>query len=316
LVIMNANNYQPTSINNKMKKSKKYLPYILLAFGLLCIGWSAVFVKLADVSGLVSGFYRMFIGAISIMPLWLLRHKSWKIDAGSFRIAVLCGVLFACDIALWNTSIMLSKAAIATLLANMAPVWVGLGSYFILKEKAGRNFWIGCIISIIGVSLITGITSISASMFSWGAILAIMASFFYAAYLLITPRVRGKVDTISFTAVSMIASSVVLLIFCMVSESKLTGYSTKSWMALAGLGFVSQFLGWIAINWALAYINSTTASVTLLSQSIVTAIIAIPVLGETLSFIEIIGAIVVLTGIFLVIKKQKASKTEILPEYE
>jgi len=79
---------------------------------------------------------------------------------------------------------------------------------------------------------------------------------------------------------------------------------------------ISQLGGWLAINWSLGYIKSTVASVTLLSQSVVTAIIAVPVLGEILDWNEVIGAVIVLFGIFLVNRKQNIKKTTIEPEYD
>ena len=88
--------------------------------GLLCISWSAIFVKLANVSGFASAFYRMAIASVVVLPLWLSCKKS-GLDAKAIKTAIVCGCFFACDIAMWNTSILLSKAAISTLLANLAP---------------------------------------------------------------------------------------------------------------------------------------------------------------------------------------------------
>lgn len=276
--------------------------YIMLLLGILCIAWSAIFVKLADVSGLGSAFYRMFIGTLGIIPLWLLNRKPIN-DWRSVKIAIICGVFFGCDISLWNTSILLSKAAIATLLANLAPVWVGLGAIFLLKEKPKRIFWFGTLISLVGVSIIIGIGNIYNTSFGTGNYLALAASVFYGAYLLTTRKGRSTLDTISFTMISMITSSFIILIFCMIAGTELTGYSAKSWLSLAGLGLISQLGGWLAINYTLKYIHPTIASVSLLSQSVFTAILSVPILGEFLKPIEITGAFFVLLGIYLVSQK-------------
>jgi drug/metabolite transporter (DMT)-like permease len=284
------------------KEHTIWFRYIILLFGILCIAWSAIFVKLANVSGLGSGFYRMFIGTLGIIPIWLLYRKPIT-DWPSVKIAIICGVFFGCDISLWNTSILLSKAAIATLLANLAPVWVGLGAIFLLKEKPKNIFWIGTLISLFGVSLIIGITNIYSTSFGLGNYLSLAASVFYGAYLLTTRKGRSSLDTISFTMISMITSSAVILIFCLIAGTQLTGFSTKSWYSLIGLGLISQLGGWLAINYTLKYIKPTIASVSLLSQSVFTALISIPVLNEYLRPIEIAGAFFVLLGIYLVNKK-------------
>ena len=289
--------------------------YLILFLGILCISWSAIFVKLADVPGISSAFYRMFIGFLGVLPIWFLRRKSVR-DKKSVKIAVLCGVIFACDIAVWNISILLTKAAISTLIANLAPVWVGIGAIIFLKEKPGRIFWIGTAIALFGVTVIVGIDQIYNSQLNAGHFLAILASLFYSFYLLIMRKGRLHLDTVTFTTISMLSSSVVLFFISIFTGTQLSGFSIQAWEALIGLGLISQLGGWLAINYAMAYMPPTIASVSLLNQSVFTAIIAIPVLGEKLTKIEIFGAMIVLSGIFLVNKKMFKRKVAVQQEYD
>jgi len=289
--------------------------YLILFLGILCISWSAIFVKLADVSGLSSAFYRMFIGFLGVLPIWFLRRRSVR-DKKSVRIAVLCGVIFACDIGVWNISILLTKAAISTLIANLAPVWVGIGAIIFLKEKPGRIFWMGTAIALFGVTVIVGIDQIYNSQLNAGHFLAILASLFYSFYLLIMRKGRLHLDTVTFTTISMLSSSVVLFFISIFTGTQLSGFSIQSWEALIGLGLISQLGGWLAINYAMAYMPPTIASVSLLSQSVFTALIAIPVLGEKLTTVEILGAAIVLAGIFLVNKKMFKRKVAVQQEYD
>jgi len=301
-----------------MIQAKRHNPiwfyYVVLFAGIVCIGWSAVFVKLSAVDGLSSAFYRMFFGFVGVIPIWLFRRKNIS-DWTSVKFALISGLIFAFDIAVWNISILLTKASISTLLANLAPVWVGIGSIIFLREQPGRLFWIGTTVSLIGVSLIVGIEKITAAALNTGHILAVVASLFYATYLLVMRKGRVSLDTVSFTAISMFASSLLLFGICFFTSTPLTGFTTEAWGSLIGLGLISQLGGWLAINYALGYIKSTTASVALLAQTIVTAVIALFLLGETLSLIEIVGMIIVLLGIYLVTRKKLMPKTKIDPEY-
>jgi len=286
----------------KMHKDHPWVHYILLLFGVLCISWSAILVKIANISGFGSGFYRLFIGTLGIIPVWLYFKKPIT-DRQGVKIAIICGILFACDIALWNTSIMLSKATISTLLANLAPVWVGFGAMLFMKEKPTRIFWIGTAISIFGVTIIIGINQILEANLNFGNVLAIIASMFYGAYLLTVRKGRISLDTFSFTTISMISSTVVLGLICLFTSTPLWGFSHTTWLALITLGLVPQLLGWLAINQALGHIRPTIASVSLLSQTVFTAIFSVLILGEILTLHEIGGAVVVLVGIYLVNRK-------------
>ena len=287
----------------KLHKDHPWVHYLLLLFGILCISWSAILVKIADISGFGSGFYRLLIGTIGIIPVWLYFKKPIT-DRYGVKIAIICGILFACDIALWNTSIMLSKATISTLLANLAPVWVGIGSLLFMKEKPSRIFWIGTFISILGVTIIIGLNQVLQANLNFGNVLAIIASMFYGAYLITVRKGRNTLDTFSFTTISMIASTVVLGFICLVTSTPLWGFSTTTWLALGTLGIVPQLLGWLAINHALGHIKPTAASVTMLSQTAFTAIFSVLILGEILTIHEIGGALVVLVGIYLVNKRK------------
>lgn len=283
----------------KIHKDHAWIHYVLLIVGVLCISWSAILVKIAGISGFGSAFYRMFFGMVGIIPVWLYFKKPIT-DIKGVKVAIVCGIIFACDISLWNTSIMLSKASISTLLANLAPVWVGLGSILFLKQKPNRIFWIGTAISIFGVSIIIGIQQVIGANLNLGNMLAIGASMFYGAYLITVRKGRSSLDTFSFTAISMLSSTVVLGLICLFTSTPLWGFSTGSWAALITLGLVPQLLGWLLINQALGHIPPTIASVSLLSQSVFTALFSIPVLGEMLLLHEVVGAVVVLAGIYLV----------------
>ena len=286
----------------KMHKDHPWIHYLLLLFGILCISWSAILVKLADISGFGSGFYRLLIGTIGIIPIWLY-YKKPITDSKGVKVAIICGILFACDIALWNTSIMLSKATISTLLANLAPVWVGIGALLFMKEKPTKIFWIGTAIAILGVTIIIGINEVLEANLNFGNILAIIASMFYGAYLMTVRKGRNSLDTFSFTTISMISSTVVLGLICLFTSTPLWGFSTTTWLALGTLGLVPQLLGWLAINQALGHISPTVASVSLLSQTVFTAIFSVLILSEVLTVHEIGGAVVVLVGIYLVNRK-------------
>ena len=58
-------------------QKKVLLSYVALGIGVVCIGLSAIFVKIAGAPGAVSAFYRALIAGIVIVPwgmLWQVKR--------------------------------------------------------------------------------------------------------------------------------------------------------------------------------------------------------------------------------------------------
>lgn len=279
--------------------SQRLLAYGALAIGVVCIGWSAIFVKFAGIPGPASAFYRMLISGLVLIPWRLLRKGSWPSQSGLLLILA-GGTCYALDLALWNSSILLTTAAMATLLANNAPLWVGLGTLFIFREKLSRKYWLGLFISLSGMIILMGFAAWRQLRFNTGELLAIGASVAYAGYMLTTQRARVHTDTLTFMAISALTSILVLGVLNLAMGIPLTGYSGKAWAALAGMGLISQLGGWLAINYALGHLRAAPVSVSLLGQAVVTTLLAMPLLGEFPARHQLAGGLLVLAGIFFV----------------
>lgn len=281
--------------------------YAALVLAVGGITWSAIFVRWAGAPGPVSAFYRVLIAAAVLVP-WRLavsptpRTASASGPRGARWIAVAGGVFFALDLALWNTAVMQTQAAVASLLGNLTPVFVALLSWVVLARRPPRPFWAGLVLSLIGCSL-TVRTHLAADVGPGtlaGDALAIAASSFFAAYLLTTERIRAAMDTLTFNTLAIAGSVVTLGVICAWRGLPLVGYPPRTWLALAGLGLVSQLGAYYALVYALGHLPATVTSVSLLAQVPGTAILAALLLGEPLSASQIAGTAIVLAGIFIV----------------
>ena len=281
--------------------------YAALAVGVFCIGTSAIFVKLAGVPGVVSAFYRVFIALLALLPLGWVQREQVHLNHRAWGLIALSSLFFTGDLVLWNTSILLTTAATATLLANNAPLWVGLGALLIFRERLPLVYWIGLLVALAGMTVIVGGDALSELRFNLGDLLAIAASFLYAGYMLTTQKARRHFNTLSLNLLTMATCSLILLPLTVLSGTSLAGFSLQVWLALLGLGLVPQFLGWLAINYALGHLPAARVSVTLLGQSAVTAILGVLLLGEALSPAVLVGGTLVLTGIYLVNQRRQAS---------
>jgi len=298
-----------TRLDAALARRAAWLPYAALLVGPVCIAWAAVFVRWAGVPGASSAFYRLAIAAAVLLP-WQARRLREPLRSArrACVLAAVAGAFFALDLAFWNSGLLFTTAANATLLANTAPVWVGVGTLLLFRERLRGWFWAGMALALAGATLILGGDLIhpSAAVMAahpqapLGDALALIAAVFYGLYLLVAGRVRATLDTRTTMALATTAGAVVMLAGALVLGQPLGGFSPQSWLALLGLGFVSQLGGVLAINYALGHFRATVVSVTLLLQPVLVALLAALLLGEALSWEMVLGGAFVLGGIYLV----------------
>jgi drug/metabolite transporter (DMT)-like permease len=279
-------------------------PKASLIIGIICISFSPIFVKLSVAPAITSGFYRIFFAWIFLAPYCIV-NAQLKIDRKDLLVALLGGVVFGADIAVWNLSLMKISATISTLIANLAPLWVGLLSFLILRKKSGASFWIGTWIAIFGMVILVGYQQIFHLQFNVGLILALIASLFYAIYIMITKGILQKITTVTFMFYNMLSASVFLFLISLFQHNEMLAFPTSTWLYLLGMGLICQLAGWITINYSLNYLDATKVSVALLSQTVIAGIWAMMLLGEKLEFKEIAGSIIVLAGIAITFLKRR-----------
>jgi drug/metabolite transporter (DMT)-like permease len=278
-------------------------PKASLIIGIICISFSPIFVKLAVAPPVTSGFYRIFMAWVVLAPYCIFKGRL-RISYNDLAIAVLGGVVFGADIAIWNLSLLKISATVSTLVANLAPLWVGLLSFLILRKKSGLLFWVGTWIAIFGMVILVGYHNILHLQFNIGLVYALIASLFYAIYIMITKGILRRISTLTFMFYNMLGASIFLLLICWYQGYQLVNFPVNTWLCLLGMGLLCQLAGWITINYSLNFLQATRVSVALLSQTVIAGFWAMLFLSEKLEFKEIAGSIIVLAGIAVTFLKK------------
>ena len=280
-------------------------PYLALTGGILCIAWSAIFVRWTNIPGPASAFYRMLIPALVLAPTWFIGPRFPRVNRKTLLVIAVGGLFFALDLAFFNTSILQTSAANATLLGNNTPVFVGLFSWLIFRQRPSTPFWIGLLLAMAGCAVIVWGDLARHFKLGWGDAMALAASACFAVYMLATERVRMTTSTLAFLRLAMISSALSLLLINVVLGISLRVPPGHSWAALFGLGLISQLGGYLALTYALGHLPATAASISLLTQGPLTALLAALFLGEPLAGSQILGGALVLAGVGLANRKMR-----------
>jgi drug/metabolite transporter (DMT)-like permease len=270
--------------------------------GIICLSFSAMFGKWANAPGPVIGFYRIGIATLILLPVFLYRNRKngVKFPVVILLFPILGGIFTALDHGTWNSSLRYTSAANATLLGNTAPLWVALFAWLVFRQKLRGLFWVGLAFALAGAAIVLGSDFIRHPSIGMGDMLALAAGVFYAGYFVVTERGRQKLDTLSYVWLVDLVATFTLLLICLGLRMPLTGYPPQSYLAFLGAAIVSQVGGYLAIGYALGHLSAAIVAPTLIGQPVVTALLAIPLLGEALRTEQWIGGLVVLVGIYLV----------------
>ena len=290
-----------TSLPASASLNRSWLPYAALIFGVVALGFSALFVRWANAPGPVMGFYRIGLSTLILIPFFIARRgKGAPISKTILIFPVLGGVLTALDHGFWNTAVNFTSAANAALLANTAPLWVALFAWLVWRERLRAAFWIGLLLTLAGAAIVLGTDVLRHPTLGIGDILAITAGVFYAGYFLVTQRGRVHWDTLSYVWIMGLVSSICLLGISLGLGMPITGYPVQSYLAFLGAALVSQTGGYLAVGYALGHLPASIVAPTMIGQPVVTALLAIPLLGESLQVGQIVGGLAVLAGIYII----------------
>jgi drug/metabolite transporter (DMT)-like permease len=276
-------------------------PYLALATGILALSFSAMFVRWAGAPGPVTGLYRVFLSSLLLTPFFIQNcRQGYKINRKSLAFPILAGLFTTGDFALWNTSVHYTTAANATLLGNTAPLWVALGAWLLFRERLSARFWLGLGLALAGATLILGTDFLLHPRLGIGDLMAIGTGVLYAGYMLSTQRSRQHFNPLAHLWLMGVSASFGLLVINLVLRNPLGGYPAQTWVVFFAAAIVSQIVGYMSLTYALGHLPASIVSPTMIGQPIVTAILAIPLLGEVPTFLQFVGGVTALAGIYIV----------------
>jgi drug/metabolite transporter (DMT)-like permease len=279
-----------------------------LLCGASAIGTSALFVKVSEVGPVATAFWRVFL-ALPVLWMWAGTQRSRYPVSGdlrtSSRLLVVAGLFFAGDLAVWHWSIVLTSVANATLLANLAPIFVTLAAWALFRAPPTVLFLFGMAIALTGMALLIRGDFNLAGKEVLGDALGVVTATFYAGYQITVSRLRSSASTARVMAWSSTITSIVLLPLALLSEKTLLPTTPGGWIILVGLAMIAQAAGQSLIAYAMAHLSALFSSVGLLLQPVVAAVLAWVLLGEPLGAAQVAGGALVLLGIGLANKAER-----------
>jgi len=282
--------------------------YATLIVAAFAVSWASILIRLSGAGPLPNAFYRMAIAScLLIIPAWPKFKRDVRIlTAGQIILLICSGVALAFHFTTWVTSLFYTTISNSVILVATQPAFLLVMEWLILKEKISSRSVIGILVALAGMIIISGGDFNMGSEYLWGDILALAGAVFAAIYLLIGRRLRVKMDNLGYIFPVYSTAAVVLLIISLLYNENLTDYPTETWLIFLLLALVPTIVGHSLYNWLLKFVPAHKVATTILGEPIGASILAIIIFNEIPGWWTIIGGVLILSGIFIVLKKRKA----------
>jgi drug/metabolite transporter (DMT)-like permease len=281
--------------------SNKAVPIIVLAMGVVCISFGAIFARFAEAPSIVKSAYRVGFSALIVVPYAALfrRHEFRGLSARDFLFPVASGLFLAAHFASWIASLDYTSVASSVMLVDTIPIWIAVFNLALGFAKPTRVTWLCVFLSVAGACVVGyGDMSFDKSALA-GDALAVAGAIAAAVYIILGKESRKKFGLVSYITVCYGTAAVVLWAAVFALGYAPAGYTNVTWGAFIGSAVMSQILGHSSYNWALGFFSSGFVGIMLLGEPIGSAVLAYFLFGEVPTPVKFAGFALLLAAIVL-----------------
>jgi len=261
-------------------------------------------VALRDMAPLDLTILRFFLASLFFLLAMLLNFRGLPLPRKRdmlrlVLLGLLGGVIYHVFL---NFGEQFIPAGTASLIIGSSPIFTAILASIFLKEKLNLTGIMGIILAFLGLFLVSW--KGSGEELGVGSVLGLLAvlgsSLSWALYPILAKGIVFKKGSLFVSAYLQFFAFLILVPFSYKSLDKIGNFSLSSWLAVFFLAFFCTFLGYIFYNRALGSLGATVSSTYIYLVPVVALIFSWLLLKESLNFLGIAGALLVIVGVFLV----------------
>ena len=238
-----------------------------------------------------------FIVASAVLFV-ILRVKNARLpakkDIPMFALAGFVGIFLY--MLLFNIGVAMVPSGVSSFLISSAPVYTTLLSVFILKERPSLRCWLGVVISLCGLGLITA-SQMRGFALNMGVVLLVGASVSTSLYFILQRKLMREYTPLEATAYPIFFGTLFMLIFLPGAISDMPGTPLRANLLMVYLGVFPAAVSYLSWGYALSKArNTASAMMFLYLVPFVATLLAFVWLGETFSPFAFLGGVVIIGG--------------------
>lgn len=286
---------------------------LFVLFASACFGTLAIFGKYAAATGLNTTTLLTYRFVIGTAVLWLgfaVFGRAVRLRGHHLRIALGLGFLYAAFSGLFFWGLLYVPAGVAGITFYTFPVLVYVLSIRFLHERLTQRKVLALAIALGGVGLI--VTGNTSDIDVIGVVLVFLAACGYAMYVTGSRAVLATIPADLLAGTALIATAATYVIFGGMSGRLATPGGFDQWAIILGIAVVGTAIPLLLYVSGLARIEASHAAVISTAEPVVTVVLGVVLLGESLALPIVLGGGLVILGV-LIIQTDIAAKVRTPP---
>jgi drug/metabolite transporter (DMT)-like permease len=252
-------------------------------------------------------FFKYFIGCITLLAVKLVIDRKWPLNKRQIPLLVLC-VIFGDILYYFGEYSALSylSVAVVTILLSFVPVLSVIIERVVFNKSPSFSMVVGIFACIAGVALVIGVDF---SHFKAGKIagyaLVCAAVVSWNVYNFLTMKLSASYKSLDLTLYQLICTVILLLPYIIGHLPDPVTLTAEAVGGVVYLGVVSSAMGFFIYVKSISVIGATPCALFSTFMPVTAAFFGWLILGETLTWMQIFGGIVVVVSACVVISRKR-----------
>ena len=260
---------------------------------------------------------RMTVAALVLGVIWLSRERSKKMPLRDWLQLWGVGLIGnAFYQILFAVGLDLTTSGVSSLLIGTIPVWTALLAMALGWEKISKKTWLGILIAFTGVILVTlGSPAVGSNPVAKdpivGNVLTLGAAICWASYTVLSKRLLERYSALRVSAVGLLLGVPGLWPFAV------TDLISLDWRALPPSVYgsilytscLSIALAYLIWSYSIQQLGSSRTAIFNNIVPVVTFVLAFLVLREPVTWLQVVGGVVVLAGVWQTVRQNRRAST-------
>ncbi|MCL2146876.1 MAG: DMT family transporter [Synergistaceae bacterium] len=272
------------------------LAYCKHISALLLFGSNGVVASYIPLSSYEIVFTRTLIGSLFLMAVYIIskgKFSGWR-NAKHFTRLIISGVAMGASWMFLYEAYKQIGVSIATLAYYCGPVIVMVLSPFVFRERMTASKVLGLFTVLLGMLFVNG-RALMQGGFSWGLLCGVMGAFMYA-FMVIFNKKATSITGLENSVYQVSVSFITVMIFITIKQGMIISITPQSIFPILFLGIVNTGIGCYLYFSSVQKLSAQSVAICGYFEPLSALVFSALLLQERLTLIQIVGAILILSG--------------------